>query len=160
MKVGSKGRYAVSILLEMAVRGYEEPVPVRELADRTRMSMSYIEQILSCLKSKGLVRAMRGPGGGYRLGRVPADISVAEVIAAAEGEQKVTPPAAEDGESEVPMIWKDLSSQIYDFLDNMKLADFTKGQRLKVLSSIQDEKSKRLNFVLPRPVAVEAYEHA
>lgn len=160
MKVGSKGRYAVSILLEMAVRGYKEPVPVRELADRTNMSMSYIDQILRRLKSKGIVHAMRGPGGGYRLGRAPADISVADVIVAAEGEQKTKIPASKEGESEVPMMWENLSDQIYDFLDNMKLADFTKGQRLKALASMQDEKSKRLNFVLPRPVTVEAYDYA
>lgn len=160
MKVGSKGRYAVTILLEMAVRGYEEPVPVRELADSTKMSMSYIEQILSCLKAKGLVRAMRGPGGGYRLGRVPTDISVAEVIVAAEGEAQSSIAAPVEGGSKVPLIWKDLSTQIYDFLDGMKLSDFTKGERVRVLSSLQDEKSKRLNFVLPRPLAVEAYDHA
>lgn len=154
MKVGSKGRHAVTVLMELAMRDYEEPVAVHDIAESVGVSQSYMEQILRRLKANDLVVGLRGPGGGYQLTRRPSDISIAEIIAAAEGDSEVIGRADESvaGETSAGQIWSSISGQIYDFLDNLTLGDFVKSKGIRGVVAKQGERNKRLNFVLPRPV--------
>lgn len=157
MKVGSKGRHVVTILIELAMRDYEEPVAVHDIADSVGVSQSYMEQILRRLKANDLVVGLRGPGGGYQLTRMPNEISIAEIITAAEGEagfDDVDIDEVIDNDANTAgQIWSSLSGQIYDFLNNLTLGDFVKSKGISGVVAKQDEHAKRLNFVLPRPVA-------
>ena len=82
MKLTTKGRYAVTAMLDLAIHAKESPVPLADISQRQGISLSYLEQLFAKLRKQGLVDSARGPGGGYRLSRVSSDISVAEVISA------------------------------------------------------------------------------
>lgn len=158
MKVNSKGEHAVTTLLEMALRHPDEPVTVHEICKSRGISESYLEQILRLLKTQGLVEGLRGPGGGYRLTRRASDISVAEVLLAVEGKDIHESHAAE-GNSEKDStnpddLWRDLSDMIFNFLDGMTLGDLVKLAVPVKKWPRTSEKTKRKNFILPRPISL------
>jgi len=85
MKVTTRGRYAVIAIVDLARTGEDnKPVPLSEIADRQKISLSYLEQLFAGLRRRGIVRSYRGPGGGYVLARSPDEITVADVMNAAE----------------------------------------------------------------------------
>src|SRR6266540_1014099 len=85
MKVSTRGDYACRALLSLALHGLDRPTSVKEIAERTALPQPYLEQILLAVKGAGLVRSKRGVGGGYVLARPPAEITLADVIAAVDG---------------------------------------------------------------------------
>ena len=80
MKLNTKGRYAVMAMVDLAVQRTDAPVALAEIAERQGISLSYLEQLFAKLRRAGLVNSVRGPGGGYRLGRGSDDIDIAEII--------------------------------------------------------------------------------
>ena len=80
MKLTSKGRYAVTAMLDVAIKEHNGPVPLAEISERQGISLSYLEQLFSKLRQKGLVSSVRGPGGGYKLGKSKSEISVSMII--------------------------------------------------------------------------------
>ena len=84
LKLTTRGRHAVSALVELGRRGAKQPVRLYEIAEQTRISLSYLEQLFSGLRRQGLVRSYRGPGGGYILARPPDQILLVDILAAAE----------------------------------------------------------------------------
>ena len=82
MKLTSKGRYAVTAMLDVAIHAISSPVPLADISERQGISLSYLEQLFSRLRKCGLVTSIRGPGGGYRLGKCSTQIAVADVISA------------------------------------------------------------------------------
>src|SRR5215510_1397789 len=84
MRVGSKGRYAVIALVDVARHSDRGPVALAEVSERQKISLSYLEQLFSMLRRNALVVSSRGPGGGYRLQRPAADISIGEIFRAVE----------------------------------------------------------------------------
>ena len=87
MRLTTKGRYAVTAMIDIALHRAQGPVSVTEVAERQAISSAYLEQLFSKLKRAGLLQSVRGPGGGYEIARAPADITVASIIAAVgEGE--------------------------------------------------------------------------
>jgi Rrf2 family iron-sulfur cluster assembly transcriptional regulator len=82
MRLTTKGRYAVTAMLDIALHHERGPVSVAEVAERQAISSAYLEQLFSKLKRAGLLRSVRGPGGGYELGRAPDAVSVSHIIAA------------------------------------------------------------------------------
>ena len=82
MKLTTKGRYAVTAMLDLALHAQESPVPLADISQRQGISLSYLEQLFSKLRKKGLVDSARGPGGGYRLSRPAGNIAIEEVITA------------------------------------------------------------------------------
>lgn len=124
MRVGSKGRYAVVALVDVAENSSSRPVALADVANRQRISLSYLEQLFALLRRAGLVQASRGPGGGYRLQRAAADISVGEVFravaepgsaAADNGRDWALGPAAG--------LWAALDRHVEQFLEQATLAD-------------------------------------
>jgi len=87
MKVSTRGDYAARALLSLALHGDDRPTSVKEIAERTHLPQPYLEQILLSVKGAGLVRSKRGVGGGYVLARPPAQITLADIVAAVEGPQ-------------------------------------------------------------------------
>ena len=127
MRLSTKGRYAVTAMLDVALHAADGPISLADIAERQGLSRSYLEQIFGHLKRAGLVESWRGPGGGYRLGGDPEEISVADVIGAVgEGLDATRCGGAGDcQDGEVCLtheLWADLSMQIHLFLSRITLA--------------------------------------
>ena len=82
MRLTSKGRYAVTAMLDVTIHASHGPVSLADISERQGISLSYLEQLFSKLRKYGLVNSIRGPGGGYRLGRCSAEIAIADIIIA------------------------------------------------------------------------------
>lgn len=126
------------------------PLTLHELSESQGISLSYLEQLFSRLRESNLVEGVRGPGGGYRLVRKPSEVTVAEIITAVEGpdEDKTAPVS-----SESDIFWDELSHQLYDFLDQMTLAQFVPKPDVSQFVKQQTEEMRKLNFILPRPIS-------
>jgi Rrf2 family iron-sulfur cluster assembly transcriptional regulator len=146
MKLTSKGRYAVTAILDLAFHVHEGPVSLAQISRRQDISLSYLEQLFTRLRKQKLVRSTRGPGGGYSLGR-PADrISVAEVIAAVDEAVDTTRCSGagncHDGQQCLTHdLWDDLGRQITDFLDEITLQDLLEEEAIRSVAIRQDEKT-------------------
>lgn len=128
MKLTTKGRYAVTAMLDVAMHSAEGPVTLAEIAERQHLSLSYLEQLFARLRRKGLVRSVRGPGGGYRLGSRPEQISVADVILAVDEPVDVTRCGGKanchrNSRCLTHDLWTELSQQLQDYLSQRSLMD-------------------------------------
>jgi len=126
MRLTTKGRYAVTAMLDLAINYKDGPITLSDISKRQGISLSYLEQLFSKLRKRGLVDSARGPGGGYRLSRGAGEIAVADVIAAVDESIDVTRCGGkgncqDDGRCLTHELWCDLSDQIYDFLNNITL---------------------------------------
>jgi len=84
MRLSTKGRYAVTAMLDLALNGTDGPVTLADISENQGISLSYLEQLFAALRNRGLVRGVRGPGGGYYLGRESDEISIADIICAVD----------------------------------------------------------------------------
>ena len=128
MRLSTKSRYAVTAMLDLALNGGQGPVTLADISDKQSISLSYLEQLFAALRSKGLVRGVRGPGGGYYLGREPQEISIADVICAVDEWVEYTRSTAHRNSGDVQAVstralWDDLSDQIFGFLADISLAE-------------------------------------
>ena len=144
MKLTSKGRYAVTAMLDVAIHAATGPVSLADISERQGISLSYLEQLFSRLRKQGLVASTRGPGGGYRLGLCSAKIAVADVINAVDESINATKCGGkgncQGGEQCLThYLWEDLSDRIEDFLKNISLADLVEQRNVKLVSERQDK---------------------
>ncbi len=124
MKLTTKARFAVSALLDLARQSGPAPMSLRQVGERLGVSLSYLEQLFVQLRRKGLVVSVRGPGGGYRLGRPAAEIRVADVVNAVDRQDD-----GEDGRVGLETaLWDRLESHLMSFLEEVTLADMLAGQ--------------------------------
>lgn len=128
MKLTTRGRYAVTAILDVALHSGSGPVPLADVAERQNLSLSYLEQLFARLRQHGLVRSSRGPGGGYRLSRPADEISVAEVILAVDEQVDVTRCGGlvncnQDSRCLTHDLWVELSRQVHQFFSSRSLAD-------------------------------------
>jgi Rrf2 family iron-sulfur cluster assembly transcriptional regulator len=129
MRLSSKSRYAITAMLDLAVNGTQGPVTLADISENQNISLSYLEQLFASLRAKGLVRGVRGPGGGYYLAQDAAAISIADVICAVDEWVEYTrspayvSKAGETSHSSTRGLWEDLSEQLFDFLADISLAD-------------------------------------
>ncbi|MCW8919305.1 MAG: Fe-S cluster assembly transcription factor [Gammaproteobacteria bacterium] len=126
MRLTTKGRYAVTAMLDLAIHYKDGPITLADISKRQGISLSYLEQLFSRLRKNGLVDSARGPGGGYRLSRAASEINVADVITAVD--EKIDAMRCEgkgncqnDGPCLTHDLWCDLSAQIYSFLKGIDL---------------------------------------
>ena len=126
MRVGSKGRYAVTAVIFLAKQDKKMPMPLVEIAKLHEISLSYLEQLFSKLRHRGLVKSVRGPGGGYFLSRSANKILISDIIDAVEEstsrERVSASKSGEDG-SETLALWDALGNQVYGFLSSISVAD-------------------------------------
>lgn len=130
MKLTSKGRYAVTAMLDVALHGRDAPVTLSDISERQDISLSYLEQLFAKLRRAELVTSIRGPGGGYLLNRDPHQISVGEIIHAVNESVDVT---RCQGKSNCQSgtrclthhLWSDLSDRISEFLHDITLGSLT-----------------------------------
>ena len=127
MRLSTKSRYAVTAMLDLTLNGTRGPVTLADISENQSISLSYLEQLFAALRAKGLVRGVRGPGGGYYLGRDASEITVADVICAVDEWVEYTRAKAQQQPAETQCstrtLWEDLSQQIYDFVDNITLSE-------------------------------------
>lgn len=130
MKLTTKGRYAVTAMLDLSLHSDNGPVSLAEISERQHISLSYLEQLFSKLRKQGLVNSMRGPGGGYSLSRAPADIAISNIIMAVDENLDVTNCGNTGSgchESNkrclTHNLWMDLSHRIQSFLDDISLEE-------------------------------------
>lgn len=130
MRVGSKGRYAVIALVDVAQNAGARPVALAEVAERQQISLSYLEQLFAMLRRSGLVVSSRGPGGGYRLGREAGEISVGEVFRAVEETGNASEGGRDwtSGSGATVSLWAALDDHIREFLEAVSVADVMAGK--------------------------------
>ncbi len=143
MKLTAKGRYAVTAMLDLAVHVEDGPITLAEISHRQGISLSYLEQLFAKLRRNQLVASVRGPGGGYRLGRDSADICVAEIVDSVDENVDATrcEGRADCQQGEVCLtheLWSDLSEQIHDFLSSIDLASILEKREVQQIAARQD----------------------
>jgi len=144
MKLTSKGRYAVTAMLDVTIHAVSGPVSLADISERQGISLSYLEQLFSRLRKEGLVTSVRGPGGGYRLGRCSAQIAIADVISAVNESVDATKCSGkgncQDGEQCLThSLWQGLSQRIEEFLQNITLSELVAKRDVQTVSKRQDE---------------------
>ncbi|MDW6092080.1 Fe-S cluster assembly transcriptional regulator IscR [Vibrio rhizosphaerae] len=143
MRLTSKGRYAVTAMLDVALHSQQNPVPLADISERQGISLSYLEQLFAKLRKAGLVASVRGPGGGYRLGNEAYAISVGHVISAVDESVDATKCSGK-GDCQggtrclTHTLWCDLSSRISDFLNNITLGDLMNDNEVIEISDRQN----------------------
>ncbi|MDZ7669101.1 MAG: Rrf2 family transcriptional regulator [Gammaproteobacteria bacterium] len=143
MRLTTKGRYAVTAMLDIALHCDGGPVSVAEVAERQAISSAYLEQLFSKLKRAGLLRSVRGPGGGYELAVGPAEVNVSHIITAVgEGVDatrcKGTADCQEGATCLTHELWTALSSRINEFLAGITLEDLVAQREVRDVASRQD----------------------
>ena len=143
MRLTTKGRYAVTAMLDVALHANEGPTSLADIADRQGISQAYLEQLFGRLRRAGLVESVRGPGGGYRLRCDPEELSVADVVGAVgEGVDATRCGGTgdcQDGETCLTHeLWADLSMQIHLFLSRISLASLVRRGDVMSVARRQD----------------------
>ena len=156
MKLSTKGRYSVTAMLDLAIHDKAGPVTLGDISQCQGISLSYLEQLFSSLRKAGLVKGVRGPGGGYRLAQPASEISIAQIIRAVDEKVDVTNCNGEgdcqEGERCLTHeLWTDLSDRLYAFLEGITLAQFVDRPGIPELSMERDKSIGR--FVLARKQA-------
>jgi len=145
MKLTTKGRYAVTAMLDLALHGAEGPVSLADISSRQEISLSYLEQLFSRLRRHHLVVSVRGPGGGYRLSRTADNIFIAEVVDAVS-ESLDTTRCGNKGDCQkgekclTHHLWSDLSDRIHQFLSEISLGDLMRKHEIQDVADRQDHK--------------------
>ncbi|HLD09003.1 MAG TPA: Fe-S cluster assembly transcriptional regulator IscR [Methylophilaceae bacterium] len=133
MRLTTKGRFAVTAMLDLAMHEIDKPVTLASISERQAISLSYLEQLFSRLRRNGLVKSVRGPGGGYRLAKKQTKISVSEIISAVDEPIDATQCGGrENCHSErrcmTHDLWSSLNDRILDYLSGVSLADLVASQ--------------------------------
>lgn len=157
MKLSTKGRYAVTAMMDLAVNDREGPVTLSDISGWQGISLSYLEQLFSKLRKAKLVEGVRGPGGGYRLGKPADKISIAQIILAVDESIDSTQcKGYEDCQAGdrcmTHQLWEDLSFRLYEFLNGIMLADFISRPEIKRISVQQNSTSSQISRMF-QPVA-------
>lgn len=158
MKLTSKGRYAVTAMLDVALHSQRGPVSLADISERQEISLSYLEQLFSRLRKEQLVKSVRGPGGGYQLGREAKDIAIGEVIKAVDESVDATRcqghSDCQGGERCLThSLWQDLSERISLFLNGISLGELMDKQDVIQVAGRQD-KTKHLNRIVANEIEI------
>lgn len=144
MRLTTKGRYAVTAVLDLAFHQDNGPVSLAAISERQCISLSYLEQLFARLRRNGVVRSTRGPGGGYSLNRDAVDISVSDVIVAVDESCQVAAcndihACQGDYQCLTHDLWSELSNEIRNFLDGITLAEMMASEKVQEVSVRQDQ---------------------
>ena len=138
MKISTKGRYAVRVMLDLALHNTGEYIKVKQIAERQEISEKYLEQIISILNKAGYVRSARGAQGGYRIAGNPGDYTVGMILRLTEG--NLCPVSCLEDEvnqcgrcstCETLPVWKELNEAINHVVDGVTIADLAKGREAR-----------------------------
>lgn len=143
MRLSTKGRYAVTAMMDIALHEKQGPVTLAEISQCQGISLSYLEQLFSKLRKHGLVTGVRGPGGGYRLAKTADKISIADIIQSVDEKLDMTKCGGKgdcsNGEKCLThQLWFDLSCRLYEFLSSIKLDQYVNRPEINELVKKQD----------------------
>lgn len=148
MRLTTKGRFAVTAMIDLALRQHMGPVTLAGISERNSISLSYLEQLFGKLRRHRLVHSVRGPGGGYYLARPTQRISVADVIVAVDEPLDATQCGGkkncqDDHRCMTHDLWENLNRHMFSYLDSVSLAQLVKsGGRGAQTSVLQDQRGK------------------
>jgi Rrf2 family transcriptional regulator, iron-sulfur cluster assembly transcription factor len=133
MRLTTKGRFAVTAMLDLAMHEIDKPVTLAGISERQAISLSYLEQLFSRLRRNGLVKSVRGPGGGYRLAKKQAEITVSEIISAVDELIDATQCGGQENCREERRcmthdLWSSLNDKILEYLSGVSLANLVASQ--------------------------------
>jgi Rrf2 family iron-sulfur cluster assembly transcriptional regulator len=136
MKLSTKGRYAVTAMMDLAIHDKYGPVTLSEISQCQGISLSYLEQLFAKLRKSGLVEGVRGPGGGYRLARSAEQVTVADIISAVDEKLDATRCGGRENCHQgrrclTHELWSELSEQIFTFLEGITLSQFVERPRVR-----------------------------
>ncbi|MGD2137067.1 MAG: Rrf2 family transcriptional regulator [Gammaproteobacteria bacterium] len=124
MKLSTKGRHAVTAMMELALHHDKGPVTLADISAQQSISISYLEQLFARLRQHGLVNGMRGPGGGYCLARPANEITIAAILSTVDEVSRREDASPAQGDiPEGTRMWLNLSNRIYDYLNSITLAE-------------------------------------
>ncbi len=160
MRLTTKGRFAVTAMIDLGLRQHSGPITLATISERQNISLSYLEQLFGKLRRHELVTSVRGPGGGYTLGRLARHITVADIVLAVDEPLDSTQcgglgncNVGRNGRSGTCMtheLWSALNRKVVDFLDSVALQDLIDRERMRLLE--EANKTHRVT-VRPGPVA-------
>lgn len=147
MRLTTKGRFAVTAMLDLALREANGPVTLAGISERQGISLSYLEQLFGKLRRAQLVESVRGPGGGYTLAKLAGAISVADIIVAVDEPVDATQCAGRENCHDnhrcmTHDLWTNLNVTIFDYLSNVNLAGLVEQQRSKEVNVLQDKREQ------------------
>ena len=145
MRLTTKGRFAVTAMVDLAMRQSGGPVTLAAISERQRISLSYLEQLFGKLRRHQLVSSVRGPGGGYNLAKPALSVSVADIVAAVDEPLDATQCGGkenclDDRRCMTHDLWATLNKKMYDYLSSVSLADLVAHQNGKHVAVIQDQR--------------------
>jgi len=158
MRLTTKGRYAVTAMLDLSINASKGPVTLSDISKRQNISLSYLEQLFSKLRKQELVSSVRGPGGGYLLGRKDSEIDVAEIIDAVN-ESLDTTKCQGKGDCQggemclTHHLWEDLSGQIHKFLSSISLAELISKREIEQIARNQHDRMNTERDIEDQPQA-------
>jgi Rrf2 family iron-sulfur cluster assembly transcriptional regulator len=155
MRLTTKGRFAVTAMVDLSMRQTRGPVTLAAISERQHISLSYLEQLFGKLRRAKLVNSVRGPGGGYNLAKPIADITVAEIISAVDEPIDATQCAGKENCNDdrrciTHDLWATLNEKMNDYLTSVSLADVVSHQQGKQVQVIKDFRGREK---APEPVA-------
>lgn len=149
MRLTTKGRYAVTAMLDLAFHSQIKPVTLTEIATRQTISLSYLEQLFARLRRAGMVKGVRGPGGGYTLCGLASDINIADIIAAVDEPIHATKCGGEancqkDQACLTHDLWMGLSEQIREYLKGITLGELLEKNSVQEIAGRQEQEAQRV----------------
>jgi Rrf2 family iron-sulfur cluster assembly transcriptional regulator len=145
MRLTTKGRFAVTAMIDVAMHCHDRPVTLAAVSERQRISLSYLEQLFGKLRRHGIVDSVRGPGGGYTLAQKPESLSVADIILAVDEPIDATQCGGlencrDDRRCMTHDLWAGLNEHIFSFLHGVTLAELVRQQQPKEVSVLHDHR--------------------
>jgi Rrf2 family iron-sulfur cluster assembly transcriptional regulator len=147
MRLTTKGRFAVTAMVDLAMRQNRGPVTLAAISERQHISLSYLEQLFGKLRRHRLVSSVRGPGGGYNLALPPASVSVADIVTAVDEPLDATQCGGkenclDDRRCMTHDLWATLNKKMYEYLSSVSLADLVEHQNGKHVAVLHDRRSE------------------
>lgn len=160
MRLTTKGRFAVTAMIDLAMRNGSGPVTLADISERQKISLSYLEQLFGKLRRRGLVSSVRGPGGGYNLAQPTQNMSVADIITAVDEPIDATQCGGKENCRDEQKcithdLWTDLNRHLFDYLAAVKLSELVAKQLKKAAEvSVMQLHDNRQNAKAKEPAAV------
>jgi Rrf2 family iron-sulfur cluster assembly transcriptional regulator len=156
MRLTTKGRFAVTAMIDLAMRQHQGPVTLAGISQRQKISLSYLEQLFGKLRRHELVESTRGPGGGYSLARPMKEVTVADIIFAVDEPIDATQCGGkancqEEGECMTHELWSNLNKKMIEYLDSVSLGELVEQQR----SREQKQAPKQISVLREHRAALE-----
>lgn len=164
MRLTTKGRFAVTAMIDLGLRQHSGPVTLAAISERQNISLSYLEQLFGRLRRHELVNSVRGPGGGYLLARLARNITVADIVLAVDEPLDSTQCGGKrncqvghngrSGKCMTHELWTTLNRKVVDFLDSVSLQDLVDEERMRQLEESTRQQRKTVKLVPRGDVSV------